>query len=182
MPWRRYGRLNPRRYIVRFEMLRGRKGLDFLMLGLLWLLLGRGVQLNISVETPGAFHFAIPSALRASLWYATGLFALASVWKKEWRSWAIFGLMWMPGIRLCSYLGAWILSELPHRLPLWTHWLLPEPAECYLIAFLSSAPPGDPNGWYRAAFYVALVGFIFHVAGGRESVSPKELRLLGGIQ
>lgn len=182
MPWRRYGRLNPRRYIVRFEVLRGRKGLGFLMLGLLWLLLGRGVQLNIPVETPGAFHFAIPSVFRASLWYATGLFAIASVWKKEWRSWAVFGLMWMPGTRLCSYLGAWILSELPHRLPLWTHWLLPESAERYLTAFLSSAPVGDPNGWYRATFYVVLIGLVFYVAGVPDSMSPKELRALSDVQ
>ena len=182
MPWRRYGRLNPQRYIVHFEVLRGHKGLGFLMLGLLWLLMGRGVQLNIPVETPGAFHFAIPSALQAAFWYAAGLFAIASVWKREWRSWAIFGLMWMPGIRLCSYAGAWILSELPQRLPLWMHWLLPESVERYLIAFLSSAPVGGPDGLYWAALHVALVGFVFYVAEVPDSMSPKELRSLSDVQ
>jgi hypothetical protein len=102
----------------------------------IWCLIGAGIIAGESPARPGAWHMLLPPAVLVGMWVLPALVAVATA-ASEHRSPIGLGLLTVaPTLHLCSYLTAWIVE-------LW-----PGP------------PPGDPGGWYRAAYYAALLAFV----------------------
>lgn len=131
----------PHRVIARRVGLRGEL---MLILGVIWILVGIGVVTVDPPHTPSVWHELLPMPLRVGGWVVTGLLAIAGaltapLWP-QWSDRAIGLLTIMPLQRVVSYLWSWVMH-------LW-----PDP------------PAGDPDGWYRALYYVLGVLLVWVAA------------------
>ena len=102
----------------------------------LWALIGVGIWLGYSPDPPGAWHALIPPLARVALWLIPAIVAALVAPSERWSPYGLGLLTVAPMIHLCSLLTAWLLDVIP------------------------GPPPGDPAGWYRAGFYLALVALV----------------------
>ena len=108
-----------------------------ILCALIWLAMGLGIWQDLSVQvSPGAWHLFIPAEVRSGLWVATGAAALALAFFPMKSHWGLTALIIMPIMLASSYLWAWIIDLIPGE------------------------PGGDPRGWFRAIFFVAMVGLV----------------------
>lgn len=144
MPYRRYRRHDPRRYIKLAGVKFGRRGNSLILFGFLYLLQG------ISVLGPGGLNLGFDFIL-GPLWIAAALIAWANAPRPQGRDvWGFFALIIM---------GVWLVLA---SLGLFITWLIP------------GGYPGSPLGLLSAFGWGALfVAMPLNVLGWRENVNPK---------
>lgn len=112
-----------------------------ILAGAIWCLVGlRAVMGPPAPLIPSVLHLLIPANVTAALWIGTGIAAAALAPFRKASNVGLFLLVVQPGLRTFSYLYAWFAE-------LW-----PGP------------PPGDPQGWYAAAVYLAMVLWVVHIS------------------
>lgn len=105
-----------------------------LLAGAIWCLFGvRSLTLPPPDQVPSVIHLLIPPMTTGALWIVTGLAAMLLAPFRRGSDWGLLLLIVQPGLRMFSYAYAWIAE------------LIPGP------------PPGDPQGWYLASLYLAMV-------------------------
>ena len=119
------------------------KGRGLVLAGVTWGMLGLGPLLGITLPAAWAWHQHIPVEARAVVWEVSAAAAFAAAWLRRFRPIALSLLFLMPSIRLTSHLWTWIV------------WLW--------------IGHGDPHGWYRAALFLILSGFVGLLASWREA-------------
>lgn len=102
----------------------------------IWTLMGLGVVMGTSSTAPGAWHVVLPLWLRVLVWWGPAVVALVTAPSVRWSPMGLALLQIGPVLHLCSHFTSWLIDVWP------------------------GPPPGDPNGWYRAGFYVALVALV----------------------
>jgi len=126
-----------------------RKGRGLVLMSIVWLLIGTSVQEQPPVN--GAFHQYIPTWVAATGWLAAASIAFVAAWVKHLRPWAMALLTVMPGIRLMSYITAWVVSLVP------------------------GGAPGYPRGWIAAITQVVMIAFVFYVAADSNDTTVDDL-------
>jgi len=127
------------------------KGYGLLLCAIVWGLIGRGVFQGVSNRPNSAIHLLIPTEIRGWMWLAPALLALAAAFVPGLRSWAFVSLNAMPLVQVFSYLWAWLMAVVP------------------------GPPPGYAEGWYSAAFHIALIGVVLYVASERQDTTVQDL-------
>lgn len=102
----------------------------------IWALIGVGVTTGVAPDIPTAWHLTVPGVWRMLLWLAVAAVAVVTAPSERWSNLGLALLAAPPAIHLLSYLWAWLMA------------LIPGP------------PPGDPIGWYRAAFHAAMLALV----------------------
>lgn len=102
----------------------------------IWCLIGVGALSSDSPDHPGAWHLLWPAGVRATIWCVAAVAAAISAPSERWSNIGLGLLTVPPMITVCSYLTGWVYD------------LIPGP------------PPGDPGGWYRASYYVAMIALV----------------------
>lgn len=123
------------------------RGRALILLAGCWLALGLGVTAHLDSQGDSYFHLLIPAPVRAGLWIASAAIAFGGAFLVRDR-WCFAALTIMPGLRFASAIWSWVMA------------LLPE------------SPPGDPNAWYRAIWYLALLGVIWLLTSVQDAPAP----------
>lgn len=105
-------------------------------MAIIWPVIGWRAIVGAEVDVPSAMHLLIPGAIRGALWILSGLFAAAIAMNQQRNGWGLAVLFFMPFTLTMSYLLSWLQELIPGE------------------------PPGDPNGWAKAAFTTVLVGLV----------------------
>lgn len=113
-----------------------------ILVAAIWALIGVGVVTSpiTTPPPPAVWHTLIPTPLLAGGWIATAAAAAVTAPLRRASDVGLLLLTIMPGLLLTSYLYAWIADVWP------------------------GDPVGDPRGWYRCLFYVAMVLWVRHIS------------------
>lgn len=141
MPYRRYSRANPRRYITHARLViaghpEGPAVLCLALLAVTWAVVGAGVVTGTSGDSPALVHTLIPGWLRVALWWAPALMALYTLATGRHTTATVTALTIAPAVRVASYLWAWLMYLIP------------------------GAPDGLSTGWYAATFHGVMIGLV----------------------
>jgi hypothetical protein len=107
-----------------------------ILVAAVWSLIGLGVATGQAPEHTGAWHTLLPVWLRVLLWWLPALVALVVAPSARWSPTGLALLTVAPMLHLVSYVSAWVSEVIP------------------------GPPPGDPGGWYRAGFYLAMLALV----------------------
>lgn len=156
MPDRDIRRPGWKKYLPRTTRQIGRRGVMLLTFGVLWTVIGAGALSSSGSISPSLIHEYLPAWLRASLWIACGLLAIAYAFRPPGLSDRVgFAALYiMPAVRVLSYTLAWI------------DYLVPIGGEGYEL------------GWRFAAIYASMLATVVITSGWPEPVRtprPHEL-------
>lgn len=114
-----------------------RKALGIVLLGVTWI----SVSIGVLDERHGnLWHQLISDDIRQLLWWGAGGLAIISAWSIRVRPWAMAMLVIAPGLRMFSYISAWIVYLIP------------------------DGNPGYSLGWAFAMTYACMIAFVFYIA------------------
>lgn len=114
----------------------------------IWCLFGVGALVSTTPDPPSVLHAVLTPWARAALWMATAAVAAFTAPFQRVSNTGLGVLILAPALHLLSYLWAWLME------------LIPGP------------PPGDPLGWYSAAFYFMLVMFVILLSHIPANIRP----------
>lgn len=161
----------------------GRRGAMLLLLGLLYVLLAYRELLMTAPFTAGAWHFLVPTWVRAVAWASTGLaacwFAVARghrtppvgrpvtrwqtflvVWRTDTFGW--LALYIVPALYITSYGASWLT------------WLIFD----YLFGTVPPTLPlhGDPTAWTSAVLRIPMIIAALICSGWKENPPRSDCR------
>ncbi|MCC5781367.1 hypothetical protein CRM73_00090 [Kocuria sp. CCUG 69068] len=123
----------------------GTRGQILLWCAAVWVLIGAGIAVGAAPgPDPALFHTMLPMPVRVGGWWVTSGLAVYAALRKRAVPLAVGALMVMPVQRLASYLWAWVMSVIP------------------------GPPPGVPDAWYNAIFYLLAIGLVLIAACVKE--------------
>lgn len=141
MPYRRYRRTDPRRYVTRARLAAAGHPETPAMLCLAliasgWTLMGLGVGVGVARSGDMFIHTHIPDPILVAGWIVPALLACYLMLTGKHSTITVAALTFGPTVRLVSYLWAYI------------SYLIPGP------------PDGVATAWYTAAFHVIMLGLV----------------------
>ena len=111
-----------------------------LLVSAIWALIGVGVITSPSAPPPSVWHAIVPAPLLAAGWIMSGAIAACLAPSRRGSEVGLALLALLPGLLFTSYLYAWIADVWP------------------------GPPEGDPRGWYRCLFYLAMLLWVRHIS------------------
>jgi len=141
MPYRRFRRTDPRRYITRARLAAAGHPeapamLCLAIIAVTWTLMGLGVGVGVARGDDALIHAMAPIPLRIAWWVIPAAMALYTLTTGRHTTITVAALAIAPTIRLASYLIAWV---------------------SYLIP---GVPEGLATAWYAAAFHGVMLGLV----------------------
>lgn len=141
MPYRRYRRTDPRRYITRARLAAAGHPetpamLCLAIIAVTWTLMGLGVGVGVARSDSAFIHTRLPDTLLVAGWIVPALLACYLMLTGKHSTITVAALTLGPTVRLVSYIWAYI------------SYLVPGP------------PDGVATAWYTAAFHVIMLGLV----------------------
>lgn len=145
MPYRQYGRANPRRYITHARLVtdgrpEGPAVLCLALLAVTWTLMGVGVATGTAAADPSLVHTLAPQWLRVTVWVVPAVLATYTLATGRRTTVTVVALSIAPWVRIGSYMWAWVMYLMP------------------------GGPAGIPAAWYPASFHAVMFALVILAA------------------